>query len=92
MKGKGALEDVGALEGVGAPEDVGAFDGDGVVEDVFHCVSLPGLHSATCAPEIEEFEKDPLCNATLQIIKKKYYSLFFISEELRCTVGVFQFC
>ena len=32
MKGKGALEDVGALEGVGAPEDVGAFDGDGVVK------------------------------------------------------------
>ena len=32
MKGKGALEDVGALEGVGAPEDVGAFDGDRVVK------------------------------------------------------------
>ena len=46
MKGKGALEDVGALEGVGAPEDVGAFDGDGVVKDVFHSASLPGLHSA----------------------------------------------
>ena len=77
MKGKGALEDVGALEGVGAPEDLGAFEGDGIVEDVFHSVSLPGLHNAMCAPEIEEFEKDPLCNAILQIIKKKYYSLFF---------------
>ena len=46
MKGKGALEDVGALEGVGAPEDVGAFDGDGVVKDVFHSASLPWLHRA----------------------------------------------
>jgi hypothetical protein len=57
------------LKGKGALEDVGAFDGDGVVEGVFHSASLPGRGSAMYAPEIGEFQTCPPCNATLQIKK-----------------------
>ena len=90
MKGKGALEDVGALEGVGALEDVGAFDGDGIVEGVFHSASLPGRGSAMCTPEIGEFQTGPPCNATLQI-KKGLVILFYNLKSCVAPRGNFKF-